>query len=44
MNNSYGRPTVIEVNLNAFHQNFQEFREIIPSNIAIMVAVKANAY
>ena len=44
MNRTYGRHTVIEVDLDAFDYNLQQFRQIIPSNVSIMAAVKANAY
>ncbi|WP_020060318.1 alanine racemase [Bacillus sp. 123MFChir2] len=44
MNFNYGRHTVIEIDLNAFQRNFQQFQQAIPPGTAIMTAVKANAY
>nr|WP_093231283.1 alanine racemase [Thermoflavimicrobium dichotomicum] len=40
----YGRDTVIEVDLDAIHHNIQQFKQHLPVNTMIMVAVKANAY
>ena len=44
MNGTYGRHTVIKVDLDAFQHNLQQFRQIIPPDVSIMAAVKANAY
>lgn len=40
----YGRNTVIEINLDNFVYNFNQFRKHIPSDINIMASLKANAY
>ena len=44
MNQSSGRPTWAEINLDALAHNFRVIRDFVGSEIEVLAAVKANAY
>ncbi|RAL22106.1 alanine racemase [Thermoflavimicrobium daqui] len=41
---NYGRDTIIEVDLDAIRYNVQQFKQYLPIDTRILVAVKGNAY
>lgn len=42
--NNITRPTVLEVNLNAFENNIEKIKEFLPKDVKIMPVIKANGY